>query len=142
MQRVLQHRYICPIKSLNGRRRIRQMLSFPDDRAVGITPILGQTNAATPYIGATAAYFHDIRTEREASGSWQKLYFTLEKLRFMLPMREVTVFGFANVSPPPFPVPLRVMQRKSERVLHRRYYGLNFSAFLTRAQCILKDRNE
>lgn len=39
---AIRVRHICPIKSLNGRRRIRQMLSFPGDRVVGITPILGR----------------------------------------------------------------------------------------------------
>lgn len=71
-------------------------------------PILGKSGDCKPYIVATAAYFHDAYTGKGKEGGRgrggikrdipaEKLYFTLEKLRFMYPMREVTVFGFADV---------------------------------------------
>lgn len=88
------HRHICPIRSFNDRRHIRQMLSFPDDRVVGITPILGRPTRRRHISGRQLLIF----TTYGESGSRQKLYFTLEELGFMLPMREVTVFDFANVS--------------------------------------------
>lgn len=93
------------------------MLSFPDDRAIEIIPILGKSDK--PYIVATAAYFHDAYTGRRRRGGGgeregierddipaEKLYFTLEKLRFMYPMYEVTVFGFAHVPLVDFLVPI------------------------------------
>lgn len=40
------------------------MLSFPGDRVAEITPILGKS----PYIVATAAYFHDALSGRGRRG--------------------------------------------------------------------------
>jgi len=113
MQRVLQHRYICSIKSLNGRRRVRQMLSFPDDRAVGITPILGRPTRRR-HISEWQLLIFTTYVGEGASGFWQKLYFTLEKL----PMRGFWLRLRCHLRCR-LPVPLRVMQRKLERELQR-----------------------
>lgn len=103
------------------------MLSFPGDRAVEITPILGKS----PYISpATAAYFHDALSERGGRGYPGRNYNS--------PLRNCTLYtdarghGFwlrrCSYRRPSFQ--FRVMQLEvGARVIHWCYYGLNFSLY-------------